>query len=381
MPSATNSPMIGRKSIPTVPSGLTINNADICDVAAGTSTESTEQIISQKNRVPLSVASMVRRFERDGSSKTRAGSSSSVPRTASRGVSGTIPEIAAKYQQVTTPLSSRTSSLSSSQGFLNAVGGEKDGDDNIVGKEDTKADKLKDVKDNPKKSQIISSKSDNKSTREISGKEQKNKFSAKQDANVNEAVISDTNDSSKTSVCHIKNTNVQGDTSDNLKVEDGTSKKTPIKMTSVVRAATAPKDHQSSREHKAALTAKRRATAPTTNTAAAVKASRSNITNSTARNRTTPTKADTSTPSTSPVQVSTSKDTTGNLEEPVSVLSKKNIKTSPVRKSLFLKFHINCFVPKSFLNIKRDLDVIYPFISNSFKIRSTNVNNILTRPS
>merc|ERR1712154_271019 len=129
--------------------GVSANLAD-CDVS-GTNTESTEQLVSQKNRLPLSVASMVRRFERDSSSKSRAGSSSSVPRTPTRGIN---PDITSKYQQATTPLSSRTSSLSSSQGFLNALPGEKDGEESVVFKDENKAEKVKDnAKDNFKKSQ------------------------------------------------------------------------------------------------------------------------------------------------------------------------------------------------------------------------------------
>ena len=336
MPSATNSPLIGRKSIPTIPIPGVSSNITECDVA-GTSTESTEQLVSQKNRLPLSVASMVRRFERDSSSKSRAGSSSSAQRTTVRGsASGTTTDITTKYQQATTPLSSRTSSLSSSQGFLNALPGEKDGEEIVEGKDENKSDKNKDTKDNSRKSQILSSKVDNKTIIHTSGKEQKTILSAKQEGNVNEAVIRDNKTSSKTSVCHMKEKDVQSDISDNVKVEDGnvgssTSKKTPITMTSVVRAASAPKDHQSSKEHKAALTAKRRATAPTTNTTAAVKASRNSAM---ARNRTNASKAETSTTSTSPPAVSSISDTVGNVEEEVPASSRKNIKNNPVRNIL-----------------------------------------------
>ena len=332
MPSATNSPLIVRKSIPTIPILGVSSNITECDVA-GTSTESTEQLVSQKNRVPLSVASMVTRFERDSSSKSRAGSSSSAQRTTVRGSSSGTRDIIAKYQQATTPLSSRTSSLSSSQGFLNALPGEKDGEESEGSKEENKSDKNKDTKDNSKKSQILSSKVDNKNTIHTSGKEQKTTLSAKQEGSVNEAVIRDNKASSKTSVCHMKDKDVQGDISDNVKVEEGnvgssTSKKTPITMTSVVRAASAPKDHHSSKEHKAALTAKRRATAPTTNPAAAVKASRNSAM---ARNRTPTSKAETSTTSTSAPTVSSVSDTVANVEEEVPAPSRKNIKNNPVR--------------------------------------------------
>ena len=339
MPSATNSPLIGRKSIPTIPiPGVSANLGD-CDVS-GTSTESTEQLVSQKNRLPLSVASMVRRFERDSSSKSRAGSSSSVPRTPTRGIN---PDITSKYQQATTPLSSRTSSLSSSQGFLNALPGEKDGEESVVFKDENKAEKIKDnAKDNFKKSQSSSLKADNKQSPPIRGKQQKNTFSVKEQSTVNDAVIRDSKDNSKMYVSNLKNTDMKSDTSDNVKEEEdssivgtGAAKKTPITMTSVVRAATAPKDHQSSKEHKAALTAKRRATAPTTNTQAAVKASRSNINNNnTSRNRTAKSsKAENSMTSTSPPSsVSTSSSDVADVEEEQpTAATKTSNKSNPVR--------------------------------------------------
>ena len=311
MPSASNSPLIGRKSIPTIP--LPSSNLTECDVA-GTSTESTEQLVSQKNRLPLSVASMVRRFERDSSSKSRAGSSRTTTRTAA--------DIAVKHPQVNTPLSSRTSSLSSSQGILNALPSEQGGEEHIVSK-----DKDNKGKDNSRKSQIHPSKVDNRHSVSVSSKEQKS--GKEQEANVNEAVIRDNNDNS----CHMKGSIVQGDNNSDTKVggSGGTSKKTPITMTSVVRAATATKDHQNAKEHKTALTAKRRATAPTTSTSAAVKASRSNITNNTSRNRST-TKAETST--TSSTTTPSHSDGGSHLEQQVSsstASSKKHNKNSPVR--------------------------------------------------
>ena len=339
MPSATNSPLIGRKSIPTIPiTSGSPNNTD-CDVA-GTSTESTEQLVSQKNRLPLSVASMVRRFERDTSSKSRAGSSSSVPRSSNRGqTSGTNSDVTARYQQVTTPLSSRTSSLSSSQGFLNTLPGEKDYDEN---RDENKNESGREPKDSPKKSQVLSSKNEVNSGTNLSVKDKKNTFSSKKDSNIIEAVIKDGRDNTKSAVASKKDaTNLEECISDSKNEEDDTSgsmKKTPITMTSVVRAATAPKDHQSSKEHKAALAAKRRATAPTTNTAAAVKASRGNINsnNSVSRNRisTSIAKAEISTGSNSSPTVSTSSDTNVNSEDQASAASKKNIKTNPVRNHL-----------------------------------------------
>ena len=335
MPSATNSPLIGRKSIPTIPiPGVSANLTD-CDVS-GANTESTEQLVSQKNRLPLSVASMVRRFERDSSPKSRSGSSKSVPRTPTRGIN---PDITSKFQQATTPLSSRTSSLSSSQGFLNALPGEKDGEDSVVCKDENKPEKLN-VKDNYKKSQSSSLKADSKQCSPNRGKEQKNTFSAKEQSTVNDAVIRDSKDNSKMSVSNLKNTDMKSDTSDNVKEEDssvvgaGAAKKTPITMTSVVRAATAPKDHQSSKEHKAALTAKRRATAPTTNTQAAVKASRSNInSNNMSRNRTTKSsKAENTMTSTSPTPVSASSSDVAEVEEEQpTAASKTRNKSNPVR--------------------------------------------------
>ena len=336
MPSATNSPLIGRKSIPTIPiPGVSANLTD-CDVS-GANTESTEQLVSQKNRLPLSVASMVRRFERDSSPKSRSGSSKSVPRTPTRGIN---PDITSKFQQATTPLSSRTSSLSSSQGFLNALPGEKDGEDSVVCKDENKPEKLN-VKDNYKKSQSSSLKADSKQCSPNRGKEQKNTFSAKEQSTVNDAVIRDSKDNSKMSVSNLKNTDMKSDTSDNVKEEEdssvvgaGAAKKTPITMTSVVRAATAPKDHQSSKEHKAALTAKRRATAPTTNTQAAVKASRSNInSNNMSRNRTTKSsKAENTMTSTSPTPVSASSSDVADVEEEQpTAASKTRNKSNPVR--------------------------------------------------
>ena len=126
----------------------------------------------------------------------------------------------------------------------------------------------------------------------------------------------------------------------------GTSaaKKTPITMTSVVRAATAPKDHQSSKEHKAALTAKRRATAPTTNTQAAVKASRSNINSNNAnRSRTSKSSKAESSVTTSPTPTSTSStDGVDEVEEQSTAASKQNVKTNPVRNCFSnLNYH-NC---------------------------------------
>ena len=363
MPSATNSPLIGRKSIPTIPiPGVSANLTD-CDVS-GTNTESTEQLVSQKNRLPLSVASMVRRFERDSSSKSRAGSSSSVPRTPTRAIN---PEITSKYQQTTTPLSSRTSSLSSSQGFLNALPGEKDGEENVICKEENKSDKNKEnTKDNLKKSQGSLLKNDPKQNPTTRGKEQKNTSSVKEQSTVNDAVIRNSKVGSKTSIPNLKDIDVKSDTSYNSKETEnsdvvGTSaaKKTPITMTSVVRAATAPKDHQSSKEHKAALTAKRRATAPTTNTQAAVKASRSNINSNNAnRTRTSKSSKAESSVTTSPTPTSTSStDGIDLVEEQSTAASKQNVKTNPVR---------NCFLNFNFhdcLNIIR----YYNIFNNIYK--------------
>ena len=329
MPSATNSPLIGRKSIPTIPIPGVSANLNDCDVS-GANTESTEQLVSQKNRLPLSVASMVRRFERDSSSKSRAGSSSSVPRTPTRAIN---PDITAKYQQATTPLSSRTSSLSSSQGFLNALPGDKDEEEKAKSKEENKTDD--NTKETSKKSQSSLSKNDKTHNSPTRGKEQKNTFSAQEQSN--DAVISGSKGCGKSSISNLENTNVKSDTSENTKMEvdsEGAvaAKKTPITMTSVVRAATAPKDHQSSKEHKAALTAKRRATAPTTNTQAAVKASRSNVNSSNAtRNRTSKSsKAEISTPSTSSTPTS-STDVVEEVEEQAVTTSKPSIKNNPVR--------------------------------------------------
>ena len=307
MPSATNSPLIGRKSIPTIP-GVSSSVHTDCDVA-GTSTESTEQLVTQKNRLPLSVASMVRRFELDSSSKSRAGSgSASAPRSATtRTTRGTTPEYALKHQQVNTPLSSRTSSLSSSQGFLNALQSEQSGDENLVDKESHKNNK-----GSLKKSQVQVSKVNDKSSVQGTDVEKKDTFSAKQKTNLNESVISDNN--TKRSVAH-------GDNIDNTKIgadrgSSGAAKKAPITMTSVVRAATATKDHHSSKEHKAALTAKRRATAPTASTAAAVKASRTNVNNNTTRNRSTikaESAARSSTPPSSPTDQSSDLEKQGKM--------------------------------------------------------------------
>merc|ERR1712223_603495 len=207
MPSATNSPLIGRKSIPTIPIPGVSANLNECDVS-GANTESTEQLVSQKNRLPLSVASMVRRFERDSSSKSRAGSSSSVPRTPTRAIN---PDITAKYQQATTPLSSRTSSLSSSQGFLNALPGEKDEEEKAINKEENKT--IDNTKETSKKSQSSLLKNDKKHNSPTRGKDQKNTFSAQEQSN--DAVISDSKGCSKSSISNLENTNTKSDSSEN----------------------------------------------------------------------------------------------------------------------------------------------------------------------
>ena len=298
MPSATNSPIVGRKSIPTIP-GVNSSRINSEYDMAGTSTESTEQLVSQKNRLPLSVASMVRRFERDGSSKGRAGSPTPVARPTR--TTGTIG--GKQQQQMNTPLSSRTSSLSSSQGLLHAVMG--DGIDENV----TKMESNKTGKGNEKKNNL------------------KNTSSAsKKPSSVNQAVMSDITDNNEPS-------GKQEDGGDNsVQVKTDAShgtKKTPITMTSVVRAATAPKDHQASKEHKAALAAKRRATAPTSSNSATVKASRSNI----SANRNRSSRAESSKAET-PIATPTSLET--NADQEGSLLSKTN-KANPV--STFIHFH------------------------------------------
>ena len=110
MPSATNSPLVGRKSIPTVPRPPT-----------GSGTETTDQVVppqQKHSRNPLSVASMVRRFE-NSDSKSRAGTSATFSRSGSAAFVG--PKSPGGGTQGT-PLSSRTSSMSSSQGLLDTVG-------------------------------------------------------------------------------------------------------------------------------------------------------------------------------------------------------------------------------------------------------------------